>query len=68
MSPAKQRRLLAKRPAVVVATPGRLWELVREGAGPAATPPRPITSHRLPSAPVMRCAETCQDCCFGSAC
>ena len=31
MSPAKQRRLLAKRPAVVVATPGRLWELVREG-------------------------------------
>ena len=34
MSPAKQKRLLAKRPAVVVATPGRLWELVREGEVP----------------------------------
>lgn len=28
----KQRRQLASRPRVVVATPGRLWELIREGS------------------------------------
>lgn len=28
---AKQERLLRRRPQVVVATPGRLWELMREG-------------------------------------
>ena len=32
LAPAKQARLLGRRPAVVVATPGRLWELMREGA------------------------------------
>lgn len=31
LAPAKQQRLLGKRPAVVVATPGRLWELMRSG-------------------------------------
>jgi ATP-dependent RNA helicase DDX24/MAK5 len=29
ISPPKQARLLTRRPAVVVATPGRLWELMR---------------------------------------
>ena len=28
MSEQKQRRLLAREPAIVVATPGRLWELI----------------------------------------
>lgn len=31
LAPAKQARLLGRRPPVVVATPGRLWELMREG-------------------------------------
>jgi ATP-dependent RNA helicase DDX24/MAK5 len=31
MSEHKQRRLLARRPAVVVATPGRLWDLINLG-------------------------------------
>lgn len=31
LAPAKQLRLLSKRPAVVVATPGRLWELMCSG-------------------------------------
>lgn len=31
MAPQKQRRLLARRPEVVVATPGRLWELIQQG-------------------------------------
>ena len=29
----KQERLLARRPEVVVATPGRLWDLMRSGLG-----------------------------------
>jgi len=32
LAPAKQARLLGRAPPVVVATPGRLWELMREGA------------------------------------
>ncbi len=32
IAPAKQTRLLSKGPAVVVGTPGRLWELISEGA------------------------------------
>ncbi|XP_013413231.1 ATP-dependent RNA helicase DDX24 isoform X2 [Lingula anatina] len=31
MSQQKQERLLKKRPEIVVATPGRLWELIKEG-------------------------------------
>lgn len=31
ISSEKQERLLSKRPEVVVATPGRLWDLMREG-------------------------------------
>jgi len=31
MAPQKQRRLLAKRPEIVVGTPGRLWDLISEG-------------------------------------
>jgi DEAD/DEAH box helicase len=31
IAPVKQERLLAARPAVVVATPGRLWDLMRNG-------------------------------------
>ena len=31
ISPPKQARLLRVRPEVVVATPGRLWELMRDG-------------------------------------
>ena len=31
LAPAKQLRLLSKQPAVVVATPGRLWELMSSG-------------------------------------
>ncbi|BFZ16917.1 hypothetical protein BsWGS_19955 [Bradybaena similaris] len=31
MSIEKQRRILGKRPHVVIATPGRLWQLVEEG-------------------------------------
>lgn len=30
MAPEKQRRLLKKCPEIVVATPGRLWELIDE--------------------------------------
>lgn len=29
---ALQARLLASKPSIVVATPGRLWELMREGS------------------------------------
>lgn len=31
LAPAKQLRLLSKHPAIVVATPGRLWELMSSG-------------------------------------
>lgn len=31
MSAQKQERLLSKKPQIVVATPGRLWELMRDG-------------------------------------
>jgi len=31
LAPQKQIRLLSKRPEIVVATPGRLWELINEG-------------------------------------
>lgn len=31
LAPIKQQRLLASKPQVVVATPGRLWDLMREG-------------------------------------
>lgn len=31
LAPQKQERLLRGRPGVVVATPGRLWELLQEG-------------------------------------
>ncbi len=31
MAPQKQTRLLGRRPEIVVATPGRLWDLIREG-------------------------------------
>jgi len=31
MAPEKQRRLLGKCPDIVVATPGRLWEMIEEG-------------------------------------
>ncbi|XP_054720063.1 ATP-dependent RNA helicase DDX24-like isoform X1 [Uloborus diversus] len=31
MAPEKQKRLLKKHPDIVVATPGRLWELIEEG-------------------------------------
>uniref|UniRef100_A0A6I8RZT6 ATP-dependent RNA helicase n=1 Tax=Xenopus tropicalis TaxID=8364 RepID=A0A6I8RZT6_XENTR len=30
MAPQKQQRLLDRRPEIVIATPGRLWELIRE--------------------------------------
>ncbi len=33
MAPQKQRRLLSYGPEIVVATPGRLWDLIREGDG-----------------------------------
>jgi ATP-dependent RNA helicase DDX24/MAK5 len=32
IAPAKQSRLLGRCPAIVVGTPGRLWELISEGA------------------------------------
>lgn len=32
IAPVKQERLLARRPEVVVATPGRLWDLMRWAA------------------------------------
>jgi len=31
MAAVKQERLLRKNPEIVVATPGRLWELIQEG-------------------------------------
>ena len=31
LAQVKQQRVLASKPAVVVATPGRLWDLMREG-------------------------------------
>ena len=31
MAPQKQRRILARKPEIVVATPGRLWDLISEG-------------------------------------
>jgi ATP-dependent RNA helicase DDX24/MAK5 len=31
MSQEKQERVLRKGPDIVVATPGRLWELIKEG-------------------------------------
>ncbi len=31
MAPQKQERLLKRRPEIVVATPGRLWDLIRQG-------------------------------------
>lgn len=31
MAPQKQERLLSRRPEIVVATPGRLWELIQDG-------------------------------------
>lgn len=30
MSTQKQQRMLSRRPEIVVATPGRLWELIKE--------------------------------------
>jgi len=30
LAPEKQRRLLRKRPDIIIATPGRLWELIQE--------------------------------------
>ena len=30
MAPQKQQRLLQKRPEIIVATPGRLWDLISE--------------------------------------
>ena len=30
MAPVKQQRLLAQKPHVVIATPGRLWELIQD--------------------------------------
>ena len=33
MAEQKQRRLLKKQPAIVVATPGRYWELCQSGEG-----------------------------------
>ncbi|XP_043839513.1 ATP-dependent RNA helicase DDX24 isoform X2 [Dromiciops gliroides] len=30
MAPQKQQRLLTRRPEIVIATPGRLWELIKE--------------------------------------
>ena len=34
MAPQKQQRLLRQRPEIVVATPGRLWELMSTWVGP----------------------------------
>ena len=31
MSQQKQSRMLKRQPEIVIATPGRLWELIREG-------------------------------------
>ena len=31
MATAKQERILRKGPEIVIATPGRLWELIDEG-------------------------------------
>ena len=31
MSKQKQERVLKKQPEIIVATPGRLWELIRDG-------------------------------------
>jgi len=31
MAPQKQERLLSRGPEIVVATPGRLWELLQDG-------------------------------------
>lgn len=36
IAPVKQERLLSRRPAVVVATPGRYWDLMRQGVGHCA--------------------------------
>ena len=33
MLPAEQERQLSKSPAIVVATPGRLWDLMQNGGG-----------------------------------
>lgn len=33
MAAVKQERILAKGPEIVVATPGRLWELIQQGNG-----------------------------------
>ncbi|XP_062374238.1 ATP-dependent RNA helicase DDX24 [Sardina pilchardus] len=31
MAPQKQNRVLSRKPEIVIATPGRLWDLIREG-------------------------------------
>lgn len=31
MAAVKQERILSKGPEIVIATPGRLWELIQEG-------------------------------------
>ncbi|KAG5267874.1 hypothetical protein AALO_G00226900 [Alosa alosa] len=31
MAPQKQHRMLSRKPEIVIATPGRLWDLIREG-------------------------------------
>ena len=34
IAPQKQERLLSYRPPIVVATPGRLWQLITEASSP----------------------------------
>lgn len=31
MAAVKQERILSKEPEIVIATPGRLWELIQQG-------------------------------------
>lgn len=31
MAQQKQRRMLKRRPEIIIATPGRLWDLIKEG-------------------------------------
>lgn len=66
MAPEKQQRLLSRKPELVVATPGRLWELISQGedhlqtlGGLARSRTRARTRPPRPPAHSVRAAPLC---------